>query len=181
MTKEELGQLYPILLKPYNPKWTDYFNQEKRLLSSYFFQDLIVEHIGSTAVPGLMSKPTIDILMERPSTMDDQTIIELFKSNRYIHMQEQRNHLMFVKGYTPTGLEDISYHIHMGPLHQDWLWDRIYFRDYLIQNTFYKQQYQELKVWLAEKYPHDREAYTHSKADFIIKGTQEAKKALCGE
>lgn len=178
MTKEELGQLYPITVKPYNPEWKEYFEQEKQLLTSFFSQDFIIEHIGSTAVAGLMSKPTIDVLIERPSIIDDQTIIEIFKKNNYIHMQEQINHLMFVKGYTSSGLEDISYHIHMGPLTQNELWDRIYFRDYLNQNNTYKKEYQELKVSLSHKYKHDREAYTNLKADFIMKVTYEAKIAL---
>lgn len=175
MTKEELGQLYPIQLKPYNSEWINYFAQEKELLKSYFAQGLVIEHIGSTAIHGLMSKPTIDILIQRPSILDNQTIIKIFNRNNYIHMKEQNNHFMFVKGYTPTGLDDISYHIHMGPLNQDWLWDRIYFRDYLNQNNDYKHQYQDLKILLAEKYKHDREAYTNSKSDFIIKVTEEAK------
>ncbi len=139
MTKEELGLLYPITIQPYNPEWKEFFEQEKRLLSSFFSQDLIIEHIGSTAVAGLMSKPTIDILIERPLSMDDQTIIKIYRKNNYIHMQEQIDHLMFVKGYTPSGLEDISYHIHMGPLTQNELWDRIYFRDYLNKNNIYKK------------------------------------------
>ncbi len=63
--------------------------------------------------------------------MNDDKIIELMQENGYIHMLEQTRHLMFVKGYSSHGLEKKSFHIHIGPLQQNWLWDRIYFRDYL--------------------------------------------------
>ncbi|WCK56001.1 GrpB family protein [Aneurinibacillus sp. Ricciae_BoGa-3] len=49
-------------------------------------------------------------------------------------MKEQTNHLMFVKGYSPTGLEKESFHIHMGTKEQVFLWDRLFFRDYLRMN-----------------------------------------------
>jgi GrpB-like predicted nucleotidyltransferase (UPF0157 family) len=178
MTRDELGKLYPIKVQPYNPDWNLYFEKEKELLRSLFSYDLIIEHIGSTAVARLAAKPTIDILIEKPTSVPDNILIETFDTNGYIHMQEQTNHLMFVKGYTPTGLEEISYHIHMGPLEQNWLWDRIYFRDYLNQNECYRKEYQELKYMLAKKYKNDREAYTNSKADFIKKVTVEAKNVL---
>ena len=72
--------------------------------------------------------------MERPDAITVTDIIDTFTKNGYIYMKDQTCHLMFVKGYTPSGLEDISFHIHMGPLTQNWLWDRIFFRDYLKHN-----------------------------------------------
>lgn len=178
MTKEELGQLYPITVKPYNPEWKSFFKKEKIFLQNLFSEALIIKHIGSTAVIGLSAKPTIDILMEKPASVPDSGIIETFLNNGYIHMKEQSNHLMFIKGYTSKGLDDISFHIHIGPLDQSWLWDRIYFRDYLNQHDTCKKEYQELKLKLAKKYKHDREAYTNAKADFIQRITLMAKHAL---
>ncbi|MCT4639364.1 MAG: GrpB family protein [Bacteroidales bacterium] len=178
MTKEELGQLYPIVVKPYNLEWVSYYEDEKIFLLSLFADNLLVEHIGSTAVVGLSAKPTIDILLEKPDGVSDKGIIDIFESYGYIHMKEQTNHLMFVKGYTPEGIEDISYHIHISPLNQSWLWDRTYFRDYLNLNNELKMEYQDIKIKLAGKYRNDREAYTESKSDFIKRVTEEAKRVL---
>lgn len=175
MTKEELGQLYPIVLKPYNPDWRNCFEKERDFLHNLFSLPLRIEHIGSTAIIGLSAKPTIDILMEVPSLIPASVIINKFISNGYIHMQEQTNHLMFVKGYTPTGLDDISYHVHMGPLELDWLWDRVFFRDYMNQQDEYRKEYEILKLALAKKYKNERELYTNSKAAFVMKVTAEAK------
>lgn len=178
MTKEELGHLYPIIIEPYNPEWKEYFQQERALLLGLFSDNLAIEHIGSTAVVGLSAKPTIDILLEKPAILTDPEIIEIFTKSGYIHMKEQTNHLMFVKGYTPTGMEEISYHIHMAPLNESWLWDRTFFRDYLNQKKQYRHEYEELKIALAKQYKHDREAYTSMKTDFITKITAEAKMAF---
>ncbi|MBN2049969.1 MAG: GrpB family protein, partial [Spirochaetales bacterium] len=58
MTKEELGKLYPLFLEPYNPQWPCLFENEKRVLSGFFSENLRIEHIGSTAIVGMPAKPT---------------------------------------------------------------------------------------------------------------------------
>lgn len=176
MTKEELGKLYPIRICTYNPDWEKDYLSEKALLDKLLPFNLRIEHIGSTAVPGLKSKPTIDILAEKPETLSDEDIVAVLSRNGYIPMEEQTNHLMFVKGYTPEGLEEISYHVHMGSREQSWLWDRIYFRDYLKENAPYKREYERLKESLALQFRHDREAYTDGKTALIEKITAEGKK-----
>ncbi|WP_332698186.1 GrpB family protein [Halalkalibacter lacteus] len=178
MNKEELGKLYPITIVQYDEKWTSMFQKEKQIISNIFGSEIAlrVEHIGSTAVPNLSAKPTIDVLVEIPGEDGIRDlIISKMSTNNYIHMKEQRNHLMFVKGYSPTGLEKESFHIHMGTKKQDFLWDRLYFRDYLRMNPSVANEYQQLKVKLAETYKHDREAYTENKTEFISKMTKLAK------
>ncbi|OGZ68631.1 MAG: hypothetical protein A3D44_03900 [Candidatus Staskawiczbacteria bacterium RIFCSPHIGHO2_02_FULL_42_22] len=49
---------------PYDSKWKDGFVKETDILKSIFGKDMLsVEHIGSTAIPELAGKPTIDILI----------------------------------------------------------------------------------------------------------------------
>ncbi len=65
MTLEELWQLFPIVLSDHNPDWKKQYAEEKELLIRYFGDMLIrIHHIGSTAVDGLIAKPTVDILLE---------------------------------------------------------------------------------------------------------------------
>ncbi|MDQ0896179.1 MULTISPECIES: GrpB family protein [unclassified Paenibacillus] len=178
MNKDELGKLYPITVVPYDGNWTLLFKNEKQFLTNLLGSEIAlrIEHIGSTAVPNLSAKPTIDILVEIPN---ESGICELIMSkmneNNYIHMKEQKNHLMFIKGYSPTGLEKESFHIHMGSKDLDFLWDRVYFRDYLRENPTVAKQYEELKHKLAETYKYDREAYTDNKTEFIRQITRLAK------
>jgi GrpB-like predicted nucleotidyltransferase (UPF0157 family) len=178
MNKDELGELYPVFLTDYNSDWPVQFEKEKNILKRIFGLSVTIEHIGSTAITGLSAKPTIDILIEKPQNMSDVQIIKVMTENGYIHMKEQKRHLMFVKGYSPLGLEKESYHIHMGPINQNWLWDRIYFRDYLNLNRDEARKYEKLKKKLAVKYRNDREAYTEGKAEYIKKITKKAKNEL---
>src|SRR5688572_32945739 len=55
-----------IVIVPYDPRWPALFRQEKDSLLSCLPKDLIrrIEHFGSTAVPGLASKPIVDMLVE---------------------------------------------------------------------------------------------------------------------
>lgn len=93
-------------------------------------------------------------------------------------MKEQTRHLMFVKGYGRNGLERESYHIHIGPLDQEWLWDRVFFRDLLRSDRKEAQRYEDLKTKLASKYRNDREAYTEAKSEHIERATKNAKVKL---
>lgn len=99
MNKEELGQLYPITIVKYDLNWPSLFEKEKQNILKNLSQTIAlrVEHIGSTAVPHIAAKPTIDILVEIPSgnKMKDLIINKLCKCD-YIHMEEQKEHLMFV-------------------------------------------------------------------------------------
>ncbi|WP_425447013.1 GrpB family protein [Dethiothermospora halolimnae] len=181
MNREELGKLYPITVTEYDGNWPLLFQKEKKILKDILGSKIAlrIEHIGSTAVENLLAKPTIDILIEIPKKKDIRDlIINKMSENGYIHMKEQKNHLMFVKGYSPTGLENESFHIHMGTKAQESLWDRLYFRDYLKLNPSIALEYAELKKGLAKKYKHDREAYTESKGEFIKRITEIGKEKL---
>lgn len=83
MNKDELGILYPIKLVGYDPKWPYLFLKEKGILERIWRAQIRIEHIGSTAVPGLSAKPTVDILMERPEDVSDDKIIERMEANGY--------------------------------------------------------------------------------------------------
>jgi GrpB-like predicted nucleotidyltransferase (UPF0157 family) len=53
-------------------------------------------------------------------------------------------------------------------------WERLLFRDYLIEHPDVAKEYEELKLRLAAAFPTDRVAYTRSKTEFIVKTTKEA-------
>ena len=55
-------------------------------------------------------------------------------------------------------------------------WDRLLFRDYLIEHPEVARAYEALKFSLASLSPHDRVAYTQGKTEFIVKTTGQAKR-----
>ena len=177
MTPEELGHLFPIILSEPDPEWNKLFKTErKKIEQTLGLENLIrIEHIGSTAVANLISKPTIDILVEIPEETDNQEVIDRIKSLGYHFIPRPENpapHMMFVKGYTKDGFKGQAYHIHVR-YHGDW--DEIYFRDYLIQNPDIASEYGNLKKDLARKFKNDREGYTDAKTAFIKRITEIAK------
>lgn len=179
LTAAELGQLFPIIISEPKTEWKNLFTKEKNNIIALLSDKIAlrVEHFGSTAVPHLIAKPTIDILVEIPKDENIKNkIINIMTSNGYSHVPEPE-HLMIVKGYTPGGFKDQCYHIHMAPK-DDGFWDRLYFRDYLIANPSIASEYAELKKDLASKYEHDRDGYTEAKTEFIEKMTRIAKRTL---
>lgn len=169
MTTKELGQLFPILIKDYSDKWSDLFKSEAELITNSLSPNDIIEidHIGSTAIPGLKAKPTIDILIQISERIEISRLKNTFKSLGYLineHPENPEPHLTFVKGYTNQGFKGQAYHVHIRYCGD---WDEIRFRDYLIKHKEIAREYETLKLELAKKYRNDREAYTDSKTEWI--------------
>jgi GrpB-like predicted nucleotidyltransferase (UPF0157 family) len=183
LTKEEIGQLFPIEICPYSDKWPKLYEQEYTLITNTLPAGMVnrIEHFGSTSVPGLSSKNTIDILMEVEfNETSDQQLIGLMKSLSYdFNWQNEgdQTHMVFVKGYDPSNLGQQTYHIHAGPKKHP-LWDRIYFRDHLRKKPEVAHEYETLKKKLANKFKHDRVAYRIAKTEFVKEVTDIAKTAI---
>ena len=104
MTNEELWALFPIILSEHRAEWTKFYEQEKDTIISALGTNNIsrINHIGSTSVPGLIAKPTIDILLEIPTDADIPSLTTALISAGYICNMQPNNpapHLMFMKGY----------------------------------------------------------------------------------
>jgi len=171
MTTEELGKLFPIVIQEFDNNWKNHFDTEKKQIQGLFEKSEIesIEHIGSTAIQDLKSKPTIDILMEVSKKLKNEKIIEKLGAIGYQYIKRLDNpppHMMFVKGYTTEGFEGQVYHIHVRYKGD---WDEIYFRDYIRGNSEIRKEYEDLKLELASRFRNDREAYTKAKTDFIEK------------
>ena len=92
MTLEELWQLFPIILSEHNSDWTNYYNEEKALLEKQFGSLLVrINHIGSTAVDGLIAKPTVDILLEvKPDSSSDDVRASAVKCGYTVMAEKKR-------------------------------------------------------------------------------------------
>ena len=111
MTLEELWRLFPIVLKEYNPQYPQWYEQEKEELEAIFAEDALVRisHIGSTSVPGLLSKPIIDILVELSAIADVPIWKKKLEDSGWLCMSQERApeyKLAFNKGYTPVGFDE---------------------------------------------------------------------------
>jgi len=178
MPPEKLGRLFPIIIDEPSEKWSEYYQIESgKIVNSFKKAEIVrIDHIGSTAVPNLKAKPTIDILLQISEHTDTQKIIKTFKTLGYEFTEQPDNpppHMMFVKGYSINGFKGQAYHVHVRYRGD---WNEIYFRDYLIKHRKIANAYEELKLKLAVQYKNDREAYTKAKTNFIEKINKLARK-----
>ena len=178
MSPEELGKLFPIVIAEPSADWAYLFQVEKEaILKALPSKGIVcIDHIGSTAIPGIKAKPTIDILLQVKQQTDGQRIIDTFKTMGYQYTEQPDNpppHMMFVKGYTARGFEGQAYHIHV---RYSGDWDEICFRDYLIKHKEVAAEYEKLKIKLAGEFRNDREGYTKAKKEFIERVNEIARK-----
>lgn len=155
-----------VRLQPYDSKWQVSFLKEREVLHEVFSDhQVIIEHVGSTAIPGLDAKPIIDIVVALEDLNDGQLYIEKLEQLNYIykgHMGES-NRYFFSKGND----EIRTHHLHVVEYgDQNWL-NLTQFRDYLLEHEEVKLTYCRLKKMLAEKYPNNRLQYTLEKSTFI--------------
>src|SRR5712671_8092875 len=81
-----------IVVSDYDPNWPTFFKQERtRIKNALGSFALAIEHVGSTAVPGLPSKPIIDLLIGVPSLEEArERCIEPIEALGYNHVPECR-------------------------------------------------------------------------------------------
>ena len=156
-----------VQLLPYDPAWRQAFGEEAARLRGAF-GDLFVDlqHIGSTAVPGLLAKPVIDILavVPRVEALDLQRYVwealgyEVMgefgiPGRRYFRRDDpsgRRTHQVHAYG---NGSPEVTRHLD--------------FRDYLRASPSVAEAYGALKRRLAQECAGDMGLYSEGKTDFI--------------
>jgi len=165
MSLAELWELFPVELTRHNPEWRNWAHDEIESLSVILSRfNPIINHIGSTAISGIMAKPIMDILVEISSDYDWLSVKEALENAGYICMSDTDDRMSFNKGYTPEGYAGKVFHIHIHSVGDN---DEILFRDYLIKNPDMAKEYEALKLSLLPKFKNNRDGYTAAKSEFI--------------
>ncbi|MEO1186025.1 MAG: GrpB family protein [Cyanobacteria bacterium J06636_27] len=158
-----------IEIVEYNSNWTNMFEEEAESIRKAVEKDLIAEiqHIGSTAVPGLAAKPVIDIMVGLHDLSDGGKIIQPLEDLEYVFWADNPSpeKIFFVKGMPPYGKKR-THHVHVVEISGEF-WQRRLFRDYLRIHPEEAYRYEKLKRELAAQFRNDREAYTQGKSDFV--------------
>jgi GrpB-like predicted nucleotidyltransferase (UPF0157 family) len=154
-----------IRLSEYQMIWQTMFEQEVQLLQKLLDKEIIkCEHFGSTAVPGMMAKPVIDMIC---------IVSDIEKIDSY---NEQLQHL----GYEPAGEwgiagrrlfrkggDERTHHLHFYQADNPHIDRHLIFRDYLIVHQEEAEKYSNFKKVLAEKYNSTSE-YSAAKKAFVL-------------
>lgn len=155
-----------VRLADYQPEWPRLFADEATSLRSVLGERALrIEHVGSTAVAGLVAKPILDIVVAITDLRDGEKAVRMLEGIGYEVIPEDPvvDRLFLVKG-TPDARQ-----IHLSlaePASACWR-DHVLFRDALRSQPRLAADYAALKRELAARYPEDRAAYTAGKADFI--------------
>jgi GrpB-like predicted nucleotidyltransferase (UPF0157 family) len=160
-----------VRLQPYDPRWPGLFAAERDrllLLTPQLPARLIdIQHIGSTAVPGLVAKPVIDMLAGVESMAAAEALLAPLCANGYTTSAEFNASLNDRKWLMRWADGRRTHHLHI-VVHGGQVWaERLRFRDALRADAALAARYAALKAELAAKHPRDRESYTDAKAAFV--------------
>ncbi len=127
-----------------------------------------LEHVGSTAVPGLAAKPILDILAGLRVLSDARACIPRLEAIGYEYVPEYEDRLPERRYFRKGPLENRTHHLHMVEIGSDFWTSHVRFRKYLRGHPEAAREYEALKRDLAAAHAGDRDLYTESKADFIL-------------
>jgi GrpB-like predicted nucleotidyltransferase (UPF0157 family) len=157
----------PIVIRDYDPEWPARYAALRAPVADVLGELAAqIEHVGSTSVPELAAKPTIDIVIQLRSVRDLPTVIERLARLGYAHEGD-----FGISGReafaTPPGYGAHDHHLYA--CLPDWggYADLIVFRDYLRGNPDVAAAYARLKRTLANQHRNNRTAYANAKTDFV--------------
>jgi len=150
----------------YNPAWSKKFDEIKKELSSVFgSKALNIQHVGSTSIQGVSSKPVIDVLItvSQIESLDDekQKMVDIGYQwgENYI---EPNSLLFFKEKEDESKTENIHICIEGSPKAIQFVTTR----DYLRAHPERAKAYGDLKIKLKEKYFNDYPTYRAGKKSF---------------
>ena len=163
----------PIELVASDPSWPALFEHESRELRHVLGAWLTgpIEHIGSTAVPGISAKPVIDIMAGVRDLETSRPAIEAAATLGYCYSPYQPDQRHW---FCKPSLSFRTHHLHLVPVDSPQWVRPIAFREYLRAHPDVAVEYESLKRTLASRFRLDREAYTKAKSPFIDAVTEKA-------
>jgi len=155
-----------VRLVEYDSSWATAFENERELLCRLLGASILaIEHVGSTAVPGLCSKPIIDIAVAVDESESVEAWEPILKTEGYAYYgdRDSSGDRFFAKGCE----EKRTAYLHVVLAGSAKWRNYLSFRDQLRESPSLREIYASLKTGLALSFPHNREAYGQGKDDFI--------------
>jgi len=155
-----------VKLVPYTAEWQTCFATEAQSLCATLTPYCVeIRHIGSTAIPNIMAKPILDIMAGLQQISDITACLAPLAALGYVYHGEQE-----VPGwhfFTKAQGDLKTHHVHIVAWQTDYWRTHLLFQEYIYRHSELAEAYETLKRDLAQKFVHNREAYTAGKADFI--------------
>jgi len=157
-----------VEVMPYDPAWPLRFEEvREHLLGILSNQDLRVEHVGSTSVPGLAAKPVLDVDIALENAADFVEVKALLEANGYHHMGD-----LGIIGRQAFKYQDkpqlMRHNLYVLSEGADELKRHLTFRDWLRSHPDDREAYAQVKMAAAQQFPNDIDAYIDAKSDVIL-------------
>jgi len=157
-----------VIIVPYDAEWPTRFARERKELEEIFRGvGAVIEHVGSTAVPGLGAKPIIDILLGVTSLSEVESRIPQLEGRGFEYVAEYESELPERRYFRKPQVGPRTVHLHCVVCGGEFWVRHLAFRDHLRTHANDASAYFDLKRKLAARHTDDRSAYTDAKSDFI--------------
>jgi GrpB-like predicted nucleotidyltransferase (UPF0157 family) len=123
-----------------------------------------IEHVGSTAIPGMPAKPVIDIMAAVSTLEASRAAIDEVKNIGYLYFPYRPDMMHWFCKPSPAFR---THHLHLVPFGDERWVDCLAFRDRLCGDQTLATEYATLKKKLAAEFKFEREAYTAAKGPFL--------------
>jgi GrpB-like predicted nucleotidyltransferase (UPF0157 family) len=166
-----------IVVSDYNPAWSAMFEHERTSLHAALDPLVLsIEHIGSTAVPGLAAKPIIDLQASVRSLAEAQSrCVERLQGLGYAYLPQYEAWLPGERFFRKALAGSWTHHLHILQADDPRWRDRLLFRDYLRNHPEAAATYAKLKRDLAAAFDDDISGYRNAKDAFVAATMAEAR------
>ena len=162
----------PIVIHSYDPAWVEQFAAERDRIAPSFsgWVTRDIEHMGSTAVPGLAAKPIVDMLAVVDDVARCADPARLLAAAGWVHAPEPFDAADHKLSFCTPDVAWRTHHLHVVEEASDGWRGWLAFRDYLRADSGAAAEYAGLKTRLAAEHgadPNERDAYRAGKAAFV--------------
>jgi GrpB-like predicted nucleotidyltransferase (UPF0157 family) len=163
----------PVLITEHDPAWSDIFHVLCRRVARVVGDVAVaIDHVGSTAVPGLAAKPIIDMDVVLRSTADFPAAIERLTAAGYTAKGDLG--ITGREAFSPPA-DASPHHLYVVTVDNPAYCDHILLRDYLRRHPDEAHAYGELKKAAADRFRDNRTAYTNMKGALVQEMTRRAE------
>nr|CDZ80243.1 dephospho-CoA kinase/protein folding accessory domain-containing protein [Candidatus Rubidus massiliensis] len=154
-----------VTVVPYDPNWSKLFALEAEELRNILKNNCVtIHHIGSTAIPDLVAKPVIDLLIIVHDL--EQLAKQSFDLEKVGYVNKGEHGIAFRRFFQKKSPHPFNVHVYeIGNPEID---RHLLFRDWLCQHREDRERYATLKLQLAKQYPNNIEKYCNGKNHFVL-------------
>ena len=155
-----------VELEEYTTRWHESYLEEEKVLKEVLKDILLeIEHVGSTSIPNLKSKPIVDIGIAVKDLKEVEKYAKKLEEVGYNFRYDNGEKGEYLVRKGPE--DNRTHYIHIVELNSEKWLNFVLFKRHLLNNPEVVTEYENLKVELSKKFSDDRKSYTKAKNEFI--------------